>query len=85
MVFNSRVPYKRRKSSQGYALFVDPRYKVFKRYINVRVCASVLSCQTLCDPMDSSPPVSSVHGIFPARILEWVAISSYKGSHQPRD
>ena len=34
------------------------------------------SCQTLCNPMDCSPPGSSVHGIFQARILEWVA-SSY--------
>ena len=33
------------------------------------------SCPTLCDPMDCSPPDSSVHGIFQARILEWVAIS----------
>ena len=33
------------------------------------------SCPTLCNPMDSSPPGSRVHGIFPARILEWVAIS----------
>ena len=33
------------------------------------------SCPTLCDPMDSSPPGSSVHGILQARILEWVAIS----------
>ena len=33
------------------------------------------SCQTLCNPMDSSPPGSSVHGILQARILEWVAIS----------
>ena len=32
------------------------------------------SCPTLCDPMDSSPPDSSVHGILQARILEWVAI-----------
>ena len=32
-------------------------------------------CPTLCDPMDCSPPVSSVHGIFQARILEWLAIS----------
>ena len=32
-------------------------------------------CPTLCDPMDSSPPGSSVHGIFQARILEWVALS----------
>ena len=34
-------------------------------------------CQTLCDPMDCSPPGSSVHGILQARILEWVAISFY--------
>ena len=33
------------------------------------------SCPTLCDPMDCSPPGSSVHGIFQARTLEWVAIS----------
>ena len=33
------------------------------------------SCLTLCDPMDCSLPVSSVHGIFQARILEWVPIS----------
>ena len=40
---------------------------------------------TLCDPMDCSSPGSSVYGIFQARILEWVAISSPKGSFQPRD
>ena len=34
-----------------------------------------LTCPTLGDPMDCSPPDSSVHGIFWARILEWVAIS----------
>ena len=33
------------------------------------------SCPTLCNPMDCSPPGSSVHGIFQARVLEWVAIS----------
>ena len=33
------------------------------------------SCPTLCDPMDCSPPSSSVHGIFQARVLEWVAIA----------
>ena len=32
------------------------------------------SCPTLCDPMDYSPPGSSVHGILQARILEWVAV-----------
>ena len=39
----------------------------------------------LCNPMDCSPPGSPVHGIFQARILEWVAISSSRGSSQPRD
>ena len=43
------------------------------------------SCPTLCNPMDCSPPGSSVHGILQARILEWVAISFSRGSSQPRD
>ena len=42
-------------------------------------------CSTLCNPMDCSLPVSSVYGIFQARILEWVAISFSRGSSQPRD
>ena len=33
------------------------------------------SCPTLCDPMDFSPPGSSIHGIFQARVLEWGAIA----------
>ena len=37
-----------------------------------------------CHPMDCSPPGSSVHGIFQAKMLEWVAISSSRGSSQPR-
>ena len=40
---------------------------------------------TLCNPMDCSTPGSSVPGIFQARILEWVAISSSRGSSSPRD
>ena len=36
---------------------------------------SLQSCLTLCDPMDCSPPGSSVHGIFQARVLEWNAIA----------
>ena len=43
------------------------------------------SCPTLCDPMDCSLPGSSIHGIFQARILEWVAISFSRGSSRPRD
>ena len=43
------------------------------------------SCPTLCNPMDCSLPGSSIHGIFQARVLEWVAISFSRGSSQPRD
>ena len=43
------------------------------------------SCLTLRNPMDSSPPGSSVHGILQARILEWVAFSFSRGSSQHRD
>ena len=42
--------------------------------------AQLLSRVQLCDPTDSSPPGSSVHGIFQARILEWVVISFSRGS-----
>ena len=38
------------------------------------------SCLTLCDPMDCSPPGSSVHGISQVRVLEWVVFSSVRGS-----
>ena len=40
-------------------------------------------CLTLCDPIDCSLPGSSLHGIFQARILEWVAISYSRGSCYP--
>ena len=42
------------------------------------VAKSLQSCPTLCDPIDGSPPVSSVPGILQAGILEWVAISFSK-------
>ena len=55
-------------------------------YISAAAAANSLqSCLTLCNPMDCSPPGSSVHGIFQARILQWVAIPSSRGSAQPRD
>ena len=45
------------------------------------VCAKELqSCLTLCNPLDSSPPGSSVHGILQTRILKWVAIPFSRGS-----
>ena len=46
-------------------------------------CLVAQSC--LCDPMDCSPPGSSVHGILQARILERVAISFFRGSSWPKD
>ena len=49
------------------------------------LCSVSQPCATLCDPMDCCPPGSSVRGIFQARILEWVAISSSRGSFPPRD
>ena len=49
------------------------------------VCLVTQSCLTLWDPMDCSLPGFSVHGILQARILEWVAISSSRGSSQQRD
>ena len=50
------------------------------------VCSEVSqSCPALCDPVDCSLPGSSVHGIFQARVLEWLAISFSRGSSQHRD
>ena len=47
--------------------------------------AQLLSCVQLCDPMNYSPPGSSVHRIFQARILEWVAISYSRESSRSGD
>ena len=50
-----------------------------------RVCLWTQSCSTLCDPVDCSPPGSSDHRNSQAKILEWVSISSSRGSSPPRD
>ena len=49
------------------------------------VFTSLQSCQTPCDSMYCNPRGSSVHGILQARMLEWAAMPSYRGSSQPRD
>ena len=49
------------------------------------LCLVAQSCPILCNPMDCNPSGSSVHGILQARILEWVAMPSFRGSSQPRD
>ena len=46
---------------------------------------SLQSCPTLCDPVDCSLRGSSVHGILQAKILEWVAVPSFRGSSQLAD
>ena len=49
------------------------------------LCLVIQSCPILCDPVDCSPPNSSVHGILQARLLEWVAMPVSRESSQPRD
>ena len=51
----------------------------------VSLCVHAQSCPAFCDPMDCSPPGSSVCGVFQARILEWVAISSSRVSSHAKD
>ena len=49
-------------------------------YLAAAAAKSLQSCPTLCNPMDCSPPGSSIHGILQARILEWVSMPSSRGS-----
>ena len=59
---------------------------LYHLYIFVPLGSEVTQlCLTLCNPMDCSLPHFSVHGIFQARVLEWVDISFPRGSSQPRD
>ena len=49
------------------------------------MCVGAQSCLNLCNPINCSPPDSSVRGIFQSRILKWVAISFSRGFFWPRD
>ena len=61
-----------------YRLLQDLEYS--PQCYTVGPCCLLLQlCPTLCDPLDCSPPGSSVHGVSQARILEWVAISFSRG------
>ena len=55
------------------------------RVLSCHCCVAAQSCPTLCDPMNCSPPGSSVHGILQARTLEGVAMPSSRGPSRPRD
>ena len=54
-------------------------------FLKVKWSEVAQSCPTLCDPIDCSLSGSSVHGIFQARVLEWIAISFPRGSSRPRN
>ena len=76
-VVQSQTHLKRLSSSSSRTLlFICFTYSA---YMHAQLYA------TLCNPIDCSPSVSSVHGIFQARILEQAAIFSFRGSSGPRD
>ena len=75
------------KASIGSVFTIFPKIHgqhlayILAPYYRKHVCAQLFQlCLTPCDPMDCSLPGSSVHGILQARILEWVPISSSRGS-----
>ena len=71
--------------SAFYLNWVTTICSQFHQFIYPKRKVKVSSSVTLWDPMDYSPPGSSVHGILQARILEWVAISFSRWSSQSRD
>ena len=66
-----------------WILIQKPKIKA-RKIVTVKALVTQ-SFPTLCDPMDCSLPDSSIHGIFHARILEWVAISFLRESPWPRN
>ena len=84
------VSYHFKGNVHGHSHFLQKiiigHIRLFLRQVWVKgvcVCVCVLSPVPLCSPMDGSPPGSSVHGIFQARILEWVTISYSRGLPDP--
>ena len=74
----SLISFKVPNNSQ-VLIFSFATLKLYNTVLNI-----AQSCPTLYDPMDCSPPGSCVHWILQARILEWVAISSFRGFFWPR-
>ena len=66
-----------------FAMLSLPIHDIVCVCVCVCVCVAQ-SCLTLCNPVDCSPPGSSVRGILQARMLQWVAIFSLRGSSWPR-
>ena len=68
-----------------WTLFRFPLCSLWVLIPSAAAAKSLQSCPTLCDPIDGSPPGSSVHGVFQARVLERVAISFSRRSSPLRD
>ena len=73
------TPDPTRTGGKYFPSFLSPFLSFFHPFVCVYVCTVTQPHLTLCDPMDSSPPGSSVHGILQARVLEWVAMPSSRG------
>ena len=82
-----RVEHNWATTHAGLLVFYESvRIKIFNlMFSSVQYSSVAQSCPTLCNPTDCSPPGPSVQGILQARILEWVAMPSSRGSSQPRD
>ena len=78
---------KKKKSTCFHLLCgnVPSLQKVIHKVMTLSSCEVAQLCPTLCSPTDCSLPGSSIHGIFQARVLQWVAISFSRGSSRPRD
>ena len=83
--------YNRFSSWNDLWLLISSRYKgllfvlwlLLCYFVSLCCCLVAKSSRTLSDPLEYNSPVSSVHGIYQARILEWVAISFSRGSSHP--
>ena len=80
---SGKLGWNRRDGKKGFLDGIKCQYKIMI-YMLLVVCSVAQSCLTLCDPMDCSLPSSPIHGISQASILEWVDMSSFRGSSQPR-
>ena len=93
--FRNKIPKLKIKNchyeQNGPYIFLVKKWNLWEATVCVCVCVCACMCThtqlclTLCNPMDYSPPGSSVHGVFQARILECIVISFSRGSFWPRD
>ena len=87
-------PGRQMRTSEAQRGSPAPSHTAGERYLRASECGPAQGldtvhlkcpCSAVCDPVDCSPPGPCVHGILQARILEWVAISSSRGSSQTRN